>query len=544
MYMNHDYRTLNGLNGLFLRIPAIKTMVSNEWAKLIREAGEGVLARFSPKRTSANTIELVQELMWLNVGGRQFLAYSFPKDVDANNSFNLAMRYIMNKLPDMPELLAVFMDHALKGKPIVQHASSLLRDEKDPNDLIYRDGDFIFRRGQEEEDKELVPLMPLTEYANIQDALKSCAWLLTHLESKDVFELKYKTLLAARLLSRVSLKDVGEAEANTMTYLKRELGVNSTRKMEGMFKDMQLSASVHETWEKDPKHEELCKKGFSLNVKVLTTGLWPNTGGDPSIVFPPVCLSAFQAYTTMYLGLHVGRKLTLQPHMGYGVVQWKVGDKVYDLVVSTFQMCILEVFNTHSLVSCEDLQGYTNIPMVELKRHLVSLTTRSARVLMKTKVEQEKEEGSSSVEGVIDSSSTSDPTTPTTTPTSTTTSSAIKNTDTFFINLSFKSKLRRVKVPLAKSKGVAKSKESKQSEGMVPQQVVHSRKLLVESSIVRVMKSRGVITHALLVGEVIKQVSAFFVPTPQEIKTRIESLIERDYMERSEDHQDKYEYVK
>ena len=64
------------------------------------------------------------------------------------------------------------------------------------------------------------------------------------------------------------------------------------------------------------------------------------------------------------------------------------------------------------------------------------------------------------------------------------------------------------------------------------EKVDEERKFLIEAAIVRVMKSRQTMTHASLIAEVIKQLSARFMPTPQAIKTRIDSLLEKEFLER------------
>ena len=58
------------------------------------------------------------------------------------------------------------------------------------------------------------------------------------------------------------------------------------------------------------------------------------------------------------------------------------------------------------------------------------------------------------------------------------------------------------------------------------------RKHMVEAAIVKVMKTRRRLDHNTLVGESSKVLAQKFNPDPVMIKKRIESLIEREYIER------------
>jgi cullin 3 len=57
------------------------------------------------------------------------------------------------------------------------------------------------------------------------------------------------------------------------------------------------------------------------------------------------------------------------------------------------------------------------------------------------------------------------------------------------------------------------------------------------------MKARKSMQHAQLISEVTKQLSSRFRPNPVVIKKRVESLIEREYLERSESDRKSYNYL-
>ena len=124
------------------------------------------------------------------------------------------------------------------------------------------------------------------------------------------------------------------------------------------------------------------------------------------------------------------------------------------------------------------------------------------------------------------------------------------------------SKLKRVRIPLVKETSIsndgagnavaeggggggaaASSTAPAVMDGSIPVSVEEDRRHLVEAAIVRIMKARKALNHNDLIAEVTKQLSIRFTPPPQFIKKRIESLIEREYLERSENEHRVYMYM-
>jgi cullin 3 len=77
----------------------------------------------------------------------------------------------------------------------------------------------------------------------------------------------------------------------------------------------------------------------------------------------------------------------------------------------------------------------------------------------------------------------------------------------------------------------------------VTEKVDEDRRHMVEAMIVKVMKTRRKLEHNALVAETTKILSQKFCPDPIMIKKRIESLIEREYMERDADDRKVYKYI-
>lgn len=113
----------------------------------------------------------------------------------------------------------------------------------------------------------------------------------------------------------------------------------------------------------------------------------------------------------------------------------------------------------------------------------------------------------------------------------------IAETDTFTFNAAFSSKLKRVKIQQLATRESAPEQQATKSK------VDEDRKYQIEACIVRVMKTRRQMHHASLVAEVTEQLSGRFVPAPTAIKKRVESLIEREYIERSKEDRNDYNYV-
>merc|ERR1719321_1891109 len=130
--------------------------------------------------------------------------------------------------------------------------------------------------------------------------------------------------------------------------------------------------------------------GIELKVSVLTSGYWPGPPGAPCEL-PMEIQECCNRFETFYLAKHTGRRLSWQPNHGFADLKAMMPKSRHELNVSTYQMCILMLFNTHNTLSYQDLQMQTNIPLDELKRHLMSLYVNpKAKILVKC---GEKERG-------------------------------------------------------------------------------------------------------------------------------------------------------
>ncbi|KTG03182.1 hypothetical protein cypCar_00000454 [Cyprinus carpio] len=80
-----------------------------------------------------------------------------------------------------------------------------------------------------------------------------------------------------------------------------------------------------------------------------------------------------------------------------------------------------------------------------------------------------------------------------------------------------------------------------EEQASTTERVFQDRQYQIDAAIVRIMKMRKTLSHNLLVSEVYNQLK--FPVKPADLKKRIESLIDRDYMERDKDNPNQYNYV-
>ena len=103
----------------------------------------------------------------------------------------------------------------------------------------------------------------------------------------------------------------------------------------------------------------------------------------------------------------------------------------------------------------------------------------------------------------------------------------VNDDDSFSFNEDFQSKLFKIKIST-----VAAAKDSEPQQQETREKVEEDRKPQIDAAIVRIMKARKQEEHNNLIAEVTKQLTPRFLPNPAIIKKRIESLIERDFLER------------
>uniref|UniRef100_A0A8I3S3R2 Cullin family profile domain-containing protein n=1 Tax=Canis lupus familiaris TaxID=9615 RepID=A0A8I3S3R2_CANLF len=208
-------------------------------------------------------------------------------------------------------------------------------------------------------------------------------------KGKDVFEAFYKKDLARRLLLGKSASV--DAEKSMLSKLKQECGTAFTNKLQGMFKDMELSKDIMIQLKQYMQNQNI-PGNIELTVSILTTSFWP-TYIPKEIQLPPEMERLQENFRNFYLSKHSGRKLQWQSTLGHCVLkaEFKKGKK--ELQVTLFQTLVLLMFNEGDHFSLEEIKMATGLEDRELRRTLQSLACGRARVLIKNPKGKDVEDG-------------------------------------------------------------------------------------------------------------------------------------------------------
>ncbi|XP_036826381.1 cullin-4B isoform X3 [Oncorhynchus mykiss] len=431
---------------LFSRVRGGVLVLLQHWIEYIKAFGSTIVINPEKDKT------MVQELLDFKDKVDHIIDICFIKNEKFVNAMKEAFETFINKRPNKPaELIAKHVDSKLRA------------GNKEATD--------------EELEKMLDKIMIIFRF----------------IYGKDVFEAFYKKDLAKRLL--VGKSASVDAEKSMLSKLKHECGAAFTSKLEGMFKDMELSKDIMVQF----KQCQNIPGNIELTVNILTMGYWP-TYIPMEVHLPAEMVRLQEIFKTFYLGKHSGRKLQWQSTLGHCVLKAEFKEGKKELQVSLFQTLVLLMFNEGEEFTLEEIKLATGIEDGELRRTLQSLACGKARVIHKVPKSKDVEDG-----------------------------------DKFSCNDDFKHKLFRIKI------NQIQMKETVEEQASTTERVYQDRQYQIDAAIVRIMKMRKTLSHNLLVSEVYNQLK--FPVKPADLKKRIESLIDRDYMERDKENPNQYNYV-
>ncbi|KAL9642056.1 hypothetical protein ABK040_004105 [Willaertia magna] len=412
-----------------------------------------------------NEKNMVQDTLSFKAKIDEIFEQSFHKNEDFKHCIRKAFEHFLNLVQNKPsELIAKYIDSKLKSG----------------------------NKGLTEEE--------------LERCMDNALVIFKYIQGKDIFEAFYKKDLAKRLLSdRCSSYD---AEKTMIAKLRTECGTQFSNKLEGMFKDVDVSKDLMSQYKKSKEYNKLCKElvtsdnmdieevngssdrsPFDLNVTVLTISNWPNYKFD-ALNIPKELSLAQDSFRDFYINKHSGRTLRWVYYHGQCTLRALFPSDRKELIVGLYHAVTLLQFNDQEKLTYKELKQATGIEDdVQFKLTLQALTFTKIKVLKKE-----------------------------------TKGTEINEDDVFFVNDQFSHPLTKIKI------NSLQLKESKKERQDTTEKVLLDRQYVIDAAVVRIMKSRKTLAHQALITEVLKQLR--FPTTGQEIKKRIESLIERDYIAR------------
>lgn len=311
-----------------------------------------------------------------------------------------------------------------------------------------------------------------------------------YIDEKDVFEKYYSRLLSKRLVYGTSASE--DAETSMVAKLKEACGFEYTNKLQRMFQDMATSAEMQSQFK-----ATLDKSDTDFSAFIFAESFWPLPKSKSEFNLPPQLQETFDKFHVFYGGKHSGRKLQWLWNFSKGEVKANFANSSktgYIFQLSAYQMAIVLAYNTEETYTFDQLQEITALQADLLAGSLSFLL--KARVLIET---------------------------------------TVNSKPAYTLNYDFKNKKVRINLNLPLKADLKRDTEDTQKH------IEEDRKMFLQAVIVRIMKARKILRHVHLVQEVMDQSKKRFTPKVPEIKKCIDSLIDKDYLQRVEGG--KYQYL-
>ena len=256
---------------LFSRVPDGTHKLCIQFNIFVKNKGKSIVNSSGEKDKT-----MIHELLLFKDQMDKIISECFEKNIKFMNSLKEAFEYFINQRTNKPaELIAKFVDAKL-------------------------------RAGNKESSEE-----------ELEKLLDKVMVIFRFIHGKDIFEAFYKKDLAKRLL--VGKSASVDAEKSMLSKLKQECGSAFTMKLEGMFKDMELSRELIPNF-KQYLNNINPKASIDMTVYILTTGYWP-TYTPMDVIVPCNLVEYEEIFNKFYLSKHMGRKLQWQRNLGNCVLK-------------------------------------------------------------------------------------------------------------------------------------------------------------------------------------------------------------------------------
>ncbi|KIK67321.1 hypothetical protein GYMLUDRAFT_37412 [Collybiopsis luxurians FD-317 M1] len=327
-------------------------------------------------------------------------------------------------------------------------------------------------------------------------------------EDKDVFRAFYHRQLAKRLLLGRSASS--DAEAGILRMLKEQYDPEFDMG-ENMFKDLSLSAEMMREY----RSSKFIGQGDdNLEVRVLQRSAWPFALGKKQLVVTDGMQKQLDTFSDYYKQKHKSRTLDWDHALGTMSLKTKfkpAGKPAVEkeLSVSLYQGVVLLMFQEKNEISFTEIrEAQHSIEDDDLRRTLQSLACGKKKVLRKIPSGRDVFDGDS-----------------------------FRFNDEFVITDEGKKAGYRIHV------NSIQAKVSIKESATTNKHIQDDRKHLLDAAIVRIMKAKKSLAYNELTMQTIDTVKKHYAPEVDEVKRRIEALVEGEYLEREEGKKGVFRYL-
>lgn len=219
---------------------------------------------------------------------------------------------------------------------------------------------------------------------------------------------------------------------------------------------------------------------------------------DTVFWIPPEFEKVIQFFDKFYSDSFSGRKLTWLHNLCQSELKISYLKKSYIITLQSCQLAILLLFETCDMMTSKEIRDSLRLSSDLFQKNLQSLL--DSKLLL---------------------------------------SSSNEFDDAAEISLNFDYSNKRTKFKITS----VMQKDTPQEIAQTMYSVEEDRKLFLQATIVRIMKSRKLLKHNQLIQEILSQSKARFAPSITMIKKVIETLIDKQYIERTPNSGDEYSYI-
>lgn len=331
--------------------------------------------------------------------------------------------------------------------------------------------------------------------------------LINKIYDKDVFLAESRFLLARRLLEKANI----DSEKRFLGKMGTDWGLGDQAKMKNMLDDIATSDELMKEWKTIPSYSG--PDSIELNAKILRVSCWPDKlfikdKDQGAKIFTSDLDDNLgklkDNFKNFYSKKNSGKSLNWVINYGSAEIKVQSEGKSYFLNTTIGQMAVLLLFNKNPVMKysfIKEALGFEDDASLKLAQEALRQFSQRFKLISWKRDGQEVDKDKIKV---------------------------FQDDDEFTVMKTFKNERFRLNCIPTTTSGV-KREENKQND--TEPDVMKEREFIIDATVVRIMKSRRELSLIDLQQEA-KKLITLFAPDPKLIKRRIDSLMERDYLER------------